>query len=236
MTVYGSGPGAPHDPHVDIGAYVLGVLDYNDMARFEQHLALCPECGRQLDELSGLVPVLAELAPPGAGVPAPPDGDRILGKLVKQVSVDRKRRKSRRLFALAASAALIIAGPTVAVLANQNDQAEPRPFAGAVMHSGSDAATGAKATVGTTQKKWGTAVTMSLSGIHGPLATCKLVAVDKKGNEQTVSTWSVPPLGYGTADQPDPLEVTGGAGMMPSQISQFKVVANDSKKLVSVKM
>jgi Putative zinc-finger len=236
MTVYGSGPGAPHDPHLDVGAYVLGVLDYDDMARFEQHLALCPECGRQLDELSGLVPVLAELAPPGAGVPAPPGGDRILGKLVKDVSVDRKRRKTRRMFAIAASIALIIAGPTVAVLATQNDQAETLPFAAAATHSGSDTTTGVKATVGTTEKKWGTSVTLSLSGVEGPIRTCKLVAVDSRGNEQTVSTWTVPAAGYGTADQPDPLQLTGGAGLMPSQISQFKVMADHGKQLVSVKM
>lgn len=238
MTVYGSGPGAPHDPHVDVGAYVLGVLDYDDMARFEQHLALCPECGRQLEELCGLVPVLAELAPPGTGVPAPPNGDRILGKLVKEVSVERKRRRSRRMFAIAASIAMIIAGPTVALLATRNDQgAQPQPFAAStVTHSGTDATTGAQATVGTIEKKWGTAVALSLRGVDGPVTTCKLVAFGKDGKAQTVSTWSVPAKGYGTADQPEPLELSGGAGMMPSEISHFDVIANNGKKLVSVKM
>jgi hypothetical protein len=221
---------------VDVGAYVLGVLDYDDMARFEQHLALCPECGRQLDELSGLVPVLAELAPPGAGVPAPPNGDAMLGKLVKEVSVDRKRRKSRRMFALAASVALIIAGPAVAVIATQNSgQSEQAPLA-AVQHSGSDSKTGVKATVGTTEKKWGTEFTLSLSGVQGPLASCKLVIYDKSGHEETVSNWSVPKGGYGTAEQPDPLTVTGGSSMQSSDISKAEVVTSDGEKLVSVKM
>ncbi|MDX6329481.1 MAG: hypothetical protein QOI83_1864 [Streptomycetaceae bacterium] len=35
MTVYGYGAEAPHDPHTDVGAYVLGVLDDADMFRFE---------------------------------------------------------------------------------------------------------------------------------------------------------------------------------------------------------
>jgi hypothetical protein len=230
MTVYGSGPGAPHDPHVDVGAYVLGVLDYDDMARFEQHLALCPECGRQLDELSGLVPVLAELAPPGAGVPAPPSGDAMLGKLITKVGADQRKRRSRRWFALAAAAALIITGPTVAVIATQGGGTSSAPQA---VHSGSNTATGAKATVGTTKKGWGTQVGLSLSGIKGPLV-CRLVAIGKDGSEQTVSTWSVPAAGYGTSAQPQPLELTGGSGMTPADIARFDVVTAQGSKLVSV--
>ncbi len=37
-------------PHADVGAYLLGALDDAEMSRFEEHLAGCEECGRELDD------------------------------------------------------------------------------------------------------------------------------------------------------------------------------------------
>ncbi|WP_431946275.1 anti-sigma factor family protein [Actinacidiphila sp. bgisy167] len=234
MTVHGydSGAGTPQDPHVDVGAYVLGVLDEADMARFEQHLALCHQCGKQLDELSGLVPVLAELAPAGAGAPVPPPGDKALGQLLVKVADERRIRSRRRVFALAASVALIVAGPTAAVLATDGSD-EPRAKAYAEQFTGADNATGVKATVGVNEKKWGSEVGLTLAGVRGPL-TCRLVVVGKDGSQQTVSTWSVPATGYGTSGQPDALTLDGSAGLQPDDISRFDVVTSQGQRLVSV--
>lgn len=59
---------------MDVGAYLLGALDDAEMSAFEDHLAGCAECGRHLDELAGLLPVLDELridgAPPHDGADA----------------------------------------------------------------------------------------------------------------------------------------------------------------------
>jgi hypothetical protein len=231
MTVYGYGAEAPHDPHLDVGAYVLGVLDDADMFRFEQHLAVCHHCGQQLDELSGLVPVLAELAPAGAGAPVLPGGEAMLGRLLDSVSVERGRRRRRRWLALAAAAVLVVGGPTVAVIATQDkDSSQPTV---ALSYKGSDAATGVKASLGMTDKGWGTDVALQLSGVKGPL-TCELVAISKDGTQQTVSTWTVPIAGYGTKAQPTPLTVEGGAGFSSSDITRFDVVTSTGKKLVSV--
>ncbi|MDX3093522.1 zf-HC2 domain-containing protein [Streptomyces sp. ME01-24h] len=234
MTVHGydSGAGTPHDPHVDVGAYVLGVLDDADMARFEQHLAICHQCGQQLDELSGLVPVLAELAPAGAGAPVRADGDKMLGRLVGRVADDRRARARRRTFALAASAALIVAGPTAAVLATSGSDG-PRARAYAERFIGTDNSTGVKATVGVNKKKWGSEVGLTLAGVKGPL-TCRLVVVGKDGSQQTVGSWSVPPAGYGISGQPNPLTLDGSAGMRPDDISRFDVVTSQGQRLVSV--
>jgi hypothetical protein len=230
---YGSGAGTPHDPHVDVGAYVLGVLDDADMARFEQHLAICHQCGQQLDELSGLVPVLAELAPAGAGAPVPPSGDKMLGRLVGKVADDRKTRARRRMFALAASVALIVAGPTIAVVASGGSEGGAGARVFAEQFKGSDNSTGVKATVGVNEKKWGSEIGLTLAGVQGPL-TCRLVAVGKDGSQQTVGTWSVPTAGYGTSDQPNPLTLDGSAGMQPDDISRFDVVTSQGQRLVSV--
>ncbi|MFE2428353.1 anti-sigma factor family protein [Streptomyces sp. NPDC059373] len=238
MTVYGSGPGAPHDPrdpHVDVGAYVLGVLDDIEMARFEHHLAVCPECGEQLDELSGLVPLLAELGPAGAGSPVPPSGDAMLRKLVDRVSTERGVQRRRRWLSLVAAAVLVVGGPTAAYLAassGNSGSAAPKVTASET-HTTKDPSTGVKATVGLTPKKWGTQVDLTLAGVSGPL-TCRLVAIGKDGSQQTVSTWSVPATGYGTTTQPTPLTIEGGAGLSPSDITRLDVVTTKGERLVSV--
>jgi hypothetical protein len=55
------------NPHVDVGAYLLGALDDAEMTAFEEHLAECDACGRELDELSGVLPALQELREDGVG-------------------------------------------------------------------------------------------------------------------------------------------------------------------------
>jgi Putative zinc-finger len=66
-------------PHADVGAYLLGAMDDAEMTRFEEHLAGCESCGRDLDELGGLVPVLEELRGDTTGgapdIPAARSGD-----------------------------------------------------------------------------------------------------------------------------------------------------------------
>ena len=42
------------DPHQLLGAYLLGGLEPEEAALFEQHLGRCPECRRELDELASL--------------------------------------------------------------------------------------------------------------------------------------------------------------------------------------
>jgi hypothetical protein len=232
MTVYGYGAEAPHDPHTDVGAYVLGVLDEADMFRFEQHLAVCHQCGQQLDELTGLVPILAELAPAGAGAPVPPNGEAMLGRLLDSVSVERGRRRSRRWLALAAAAVLVVGGPTVAVIATQNSGSST-PSAMAMSYKATDADSGIEAKLGMAEKAWGTQVALQLSKVNGPL-TCQLVAVSKDGTQQTISNWNVPSAGYGTKSQPNPLTIDGGAALSTSNIDRFDVVTSTGKTLVSI--
>lgn len=221
-------------PHEDVGAYLLGALDDSEMDRFEAHLAECESCGRQLDELSGLLPVLEEVRADGVGVAELPGGDAMLGRLLEEVGGERRARRRRRLAAVAAAAVLVAGGPAVAVLATHDGggPAATSAFA-ADRRSATDPATGASATVGIADKGWGSVVDLRLAGVRGPL-TCSLVAVGHDGSRQTVATWSVPEVGYGTNAQPHPLTVHGAAGLHKGGISHFDVRATDGTLLVRV--
>ncbi|QUQ68452.1 anti-sigma factor family protein [Kutzneria sp. CA-103260] len=63
--------------HVDVAAYVLGALDESENAAFERHLATCPRCQAELNELSGLPSLLDQVR--GSGLLADLLGDDLTG-------------------------------------------------------------------------------------------------------------------------------------------------------------
>jgi anti-sigma factor RsiW len=236
--------------HVDVGAYLLGALDEAEMTAFEEHLAGCEQCGRELDELSGLLPVLDELRGDGiaggssgfaAGIAdgtafaGPPSGDGLLDRLLRQVAGERRQRRKRRLISVVAASVLVLGGPAVAVLATEGGGGPSVAVQGIASprHSASNPSTGASAVVGVADKGWGSVVDLKLTGVRGPL-TCSLIAVGRDDSRQTVATWSVPNAGYGTEAQPKPLTVHGAAGLHADQISHFDVQTTDGTVLVSV--
>ncbi|MFI0899293.1 anti-sigma factor family protein [Streptomyces sp. NPDC020983] len=223
------------NPHLDVGAYLLGALDDDEMARFEEHLAECELCGAELDQLGGVVPVLAELRADGVGLSGPPSGDGLLDRLLAQVAGARRSRRRRLAVAVAAAAALVVGGPVIAVVAVQHrgDSSAAAEAPGAQQHTGTDPATGVSAVVAVTDKGWGSMIDLRLTGIRGPL-TCRLLVYAMDGDQQTVATWSVPVDGYGTDTQPAPLTVHGAAGLHPGDITHFEIRNERGDLLVSV--
>ncbi|MCS0639154.1 zf-HC2 domain-containing protein [Streptomyces sp. LP05-1] len=255
--------------HDTVGAYVLGILDNAEATAFEAHLAGCDICAEHLEEFSGMEPMLALLAespgpaPRPLSVPPPPPpppalaavpGPRLLDRLVDEVAVKRARRRRRTRCLVAAAAALIIGGPAVAVVVSRGDDtrthqatADPHPTSpaeDAFFHhmpekaEATDAGTGVTATVGMEKKAWGTHTVLELKNVKGPLK-CNLIAVSKSGEEEVVTSWSVPKWGYGIPDSPrpaarSPLYVHGGSAMNRADIDHFEVRTFDGKRLVEV--
>ncbi|MEV4506581.1 anti-sigma factor [Streptomyces klenkii] len=260
------------EQHTAVGAYALGVLDEADAARFEEHLAGCPECAAELDGLMDLTPLLAEmkestpgpdsLRPEETFVPRPDPA--LLDRLLGRVAAGRRARRTRRLCLVAAAAALIVAGPLVgaAVFSEEAPDHSTASAAKQMYEDGEkigavDPATKVDATVSLQEKPWGTHVALRLAHVRGPL-TCDLVAVGKNGERQTVTTWAVPPGGYGldatdaagaagkadtgnTGNMSDkwgkePLYTHGGAALNRNDISRFEVRTLDGKLLATVKV
>ncbi|MER5882887.1 zf-HC2 domain-containing protein [Streptomyces sp. NPDC001941] len=247
----GHGQDSVHDA---AGAYVLGILDAADAAAFEAHLAGCRTCAAHLDEFAGMEPLLAVLKEPAPPAPVRTEpSPRLLRGLVDEVAAGRARRRRRGLYLVAAAAVLVVGAPAAAVVATSggdgggSQAADPHPTSPAedaffhhMTHkaSGTDPATKVTATVGTEAKGWGTHAVLELKNVKGPLK-CSLVAVAKNGEEEVVTSWSVPAWGYGIPDSPHkdathPLYVHGGAAMEPNDIDHFEVRTFDGKRLVEV--
>jgi hypothetical protein len=219
-----------------VGAYLLGALDDAEMTRFEEHLAECDACGRHLDELAGVVPVLAELRDDGIGWVEPPSGDALLDRLLARVAAERRARRRRRLVAVAAAAVLVVGGPAVAVVATEaGSGGTPATTAtlGADRQSATNPATGVAAVVGVTDRSWGSTVALRLTGVHGPL-DCHLDAIGPKGVRQTVASWHVPDKGYDSGTGNKALTVSGTTGLRKNAIKWFEVRTRNGKLVLAI--
>ncbi|GAA2089045.1 zf-HC2 domain-containing protein [Kitasatospora saccharophila] len=202
------------DPHADLGAHLLGVLEPERAARFAEHLAHCPRCTAEAAELAPTTALLAELA--ADALPEPAGEELLLGR----VSAERRRAKVRRLVLAAVAAILALGGPAVTWAVVQSSQVA----ATAQRFSATDPATGVSATVGVDPAAWGSRITLDLDRVPGP-QTCELVAVGTDGTRQTVTSWTVPPTGYGATTG---LRTAGGSGLPPAAIARFEVRSGTS--------
>ncbi|MFD8479932.1 anti-sigma factor family protein [Kitasatospora sp. NPDC059673] len=213
--------GPAGDPHQDLAAHLLGVLEPEQEARFAAHLAHCPRCIAEAARLGPVTELLAELAPAASPENAPavaePDGPppELLDRLVGQVVTERRRAKVRRLVLAAVAAILALGGPAVTWALTEG----PQVAVAAQQFSATDANTGVSATVGVDPAAWGSRISLDLGHVSGP-QSCSLVAVGTDGSRQTVTSWAVPATGYGGRTE---LRTGGGTGLAPSAIARFEV-------------
>src|SRR4051794_4228263 len=97
----GQGPRDPdprgpleHDP-ADLGALALGLLDPDRTRAVEAHLATCPACRRDLEDLTAVTHLLGEV-PLEALLEGPPDGDLVLRRTLRQMRVEAAAERRRR--------------------------------------------------------------------------------------------------------------------------------------------
>ncbi|MGA5354807.1 zf-HC2 domain-containing protein [Streptomyces thermodiastaticus] len=247
------------DVHETVGAYALGILDDAEATAFEEHLAGCEWCARQLEELAGMEPVLAALAQrpgpggtpsAGASLSAGP-GPRPVEQLLDEVAARRARRRRRARYLVAAAVALIVGGPLTVYAVQATDRGDSSTVAAETSAqaafrqmpdkvSATDPATHVTATVALAPRAWGTDAVLRLENVTGP-ERCTLVAVGRNGERETLTTWSVPDGGYGVpagssaGKTEEPLYVHGGAALGPQQIERFEVITADGRTLVQVR-
>ncbi|MFI6322272.1 anti-sigma factor family protein [Nonomuraea sp. NPDC050556] len=233
--------------HTDVGAYALGLLDDEDRAAFETHLAGCAACTAELGELSGMAGMLTGIEPVEVADPPPMREDEVIDLFRRKKAADKRTRRGTFVIGVAAAATLLTFGITIGT-AIGNGNAPAQVVAGS--HAGHDAGpaeqfyedgapvagVGVEGVTGGLvyeSKGWGTHAALKLSGVKGPLE-CELIAVSKSGQRRVMTGWAVPPSGYGVPGQPAPLYMHGGSPLNPDQIDKFEVTTSTGKTLLTV--
>jgi hypothetical protein len=220
--------------HIDVGAYALGLLEDEDSAAFEAHLAGCPTCNAELAEFSPMRALLTGVGP----VELPEDvssGPGVTDLLSRRVAASRRRARWAVVISAAACVAVLGGGIAagIALAPSQGQVTVSSPVLTGQRHSATDPRTGVTGTVGLVTKAWGTYITLELAGVHGPLQ-CELVAVTKTGERQVVAGWSVGVPGDGVPGHPADLLVAGSTATPLDKLASFDVVVVNGPTLLNI--
>jgi anti-sigma factor RsiW len=236
------------EAHRDVASYALGVLDERDTARFEEHLAACPSCAAELESFLPVVAALSDVDGSDLAWVERSDAEGgLLDRVLAAVGEDRRRARNRRLYTLAAGVVLLamLTGLGFAVGTRMGDPgpttrppgvsaASPDPWGGGQPGPGGspapegerfrvdDAASGIHAEFLVEARPFGTRISAVLGNLTGP-RVCRLVIVPESGPAEAVSSWSVPPAGYGTPAQPQPLTLQAATAVPRDSIRQVQV-------------
>ncbi|WP_406297917.1 zf-HC2 domain-containing protein [Embleya sp. NBC_00888] len=240
---------------LDLGAFVVGALDENEAARVRQHVATCPRCRAEYEELAGLPTLLARLtAAEAAASGAAANGvvpARVLSTAARQAD---RRRRSRHAVAAAAAVLMILAGFTGWVLGDSSDSgdtagappttappgrpsatagpagtATPPGLPGLRIARGGDPRSGMGAELRYAATAWGSSVDLSLSGIR-PGTRCRLDVYGTRGRVETASSWVVPNGDYGPGDP-----IRGATSIPVGEITRFAVkTVGDGAELLEI--
>jgi anti-sigma factor RsiW len=228
-----------HDREL-LGAYVLGVLDPDEVRAVDEHVSTCDECRQDLADLREMKDSLGEV-PPEAFLDGPPEGgDLLLQRTLREVRKDKVRRSRQRLLLAAAGiVALVAVAAGAGVLAGRGQAPRPQvlPTAppssaaatvpGVRTVSATDPATGAKITATVTPAAGWVRVHADVGGIPAG-KRCQLVVVPKSGTPLVAGSWLVSPKG-----EKDGTSLDGSALVAAADVAAVEVVTFDNEKLVS---
>ncbi|MCO1595860.1 zf-HC2 domain-containing protein [Micromonospora sp. RHAY321] len=248
--------------HMDVAAYALGVLDEQDTERFEEHLATCWACAAELETMVPVVGLLSGIdGETMMALEQTATDPALLDRTLVAVRADRRRTRFRQLLATAA-AVVVFGGLTgfgfVSVTDNEprGVLAEPTssapvidpptggpsgaptgPGVGGNEEEGdqvdaTDPTTGVQTTMFLVTRDYGTRINFNLRKLPGP-RTCRLVVVRKNASTEVISTWSVPPGGYGTNNRPQGLELSASTSAPVADIKQLQVQSVDGNGVAS---
>ncbi|TWP45611.1 zf-HC2 domain-containing protein [Lentzea tibetensis] len=240
--------------HLDVAAYVLGILDAEEVDAFENHLTECRRCALDLRDFA-VVPDLIDEADAGGMLrgtaPERPDGKSVR-VMLDQVAARRRRRRWFVAQGVAAAAAGIIAVTAVVttlVVRGDNDSANTAQPGSTTSStetsqtrvannstdeskkvSGNNQATGVTASIEATDEPWGTSIKLEISGMAAP-AKGSLVAVSRTGRVAQIASFFAPETVAGEKKAFHPI---GSVAMRWHDIAVFRVADDNGKVLVEV--
>jgi anti-sigma factor RsiW len=219
-------PDAHEELRFSLGAYVLGALTPAERDVIDAHLAECPACVTELDQLTSLPLFLdlvsgEEVALMGASAGAP--DDRLVDRVVAAALAERRASRRKRWLVSVAAALVLIAGSSVAgVVLSPSGHA---PVATAAVFDRTDPNTHAWARIAVQQKGWGASLQLTLAGVPAG-QHCRLVAVGRDGTTDVAASWEVTYKGTAT--------LTGATSLQLSSTAAYDIVTVDGTRLVHV--
>ncbi|MFN6553562.1 zf-HC2 domain-containing protein [Mycolicibacterium septicum] len=210
------------EPHVLLGAYILGGLDAEERGRFEAHLKDCAQCRAQAADFAPLPALLSKVDPADLEA-GPTDGgesELILRDMLAARRTAAKRRVRHRV-ALGACAAVLAAVALVSVIP-RGDTTPPGTGTFA-MHP--VAAAGASGSVTLTPKPWGTAIVLDLKQLPTD-GVFTLRTMDDSGQMQPAATWAAMPTGKGV--------VQGATSIPMPKLRKLNIVDANNTVLATV--
>ncbi|MFJ8630303.1 zf-HC2 domain-containing protein [Streptomyces sp. NPDC093568] len=208
--------------HRDVAAYALGVLNEAEAFRFEDHLMECARCAAHVTEFGPITRqlMLYRRATPQFVHPMAQPGPQMLNRLLEEVAVRRRATRRRTLFAVAASVAIALAAPGVAMMAGGDGKSVQ-------IVEATDERSGVWAQVTTENEAYGSQVELKVKDGAGP-RPCHLIAIGRDGSEETVTSWS--------AAHHDAREnsMTGASAMHAEEIAHYEVRTADGERLVTL--
>ncbi|MER7440383.1 anti-sigma factor family protein [Micromonospora avicenniae] len=234
----------PAGDHVDIGGYLMGALDEEQVRQVEEHLAGCAECRTEVESLQEWTMAL-QAVPDAMLLDGPPEGgDLMLQRTLRQVRSESTGRRQRRGVMMSAAAAVVIAAAVSGgvVLGHTtgdapNIEAQPGPSTSVTAAdpttryaSASDPATGARITVAVTPAAGWVRVNAAVAGVPQG-ARCRLLVVGKDGSSVLAGSWLVSEKGAA-----DGTTLDGSALIDPDQVDSIRVETTDGKQYASVQL
>jgi len=241
------------EPHIRnlLGGYSLGILDVDEQRAVDEHIARCAECRLELAEVSEARDLLA-LLPAGEAnelfaedansAPAVPiEDDLVLRRTLRAVRAERSGARNRRLAAVAAGIAVLVAGAVGSgyVIGDRSAEqqiARPTPTATAspTLPAGARTLTatesGVAATVNVVPAGNWVRLAVKVKGVR-PGERCRLIAIDRNGVRQVAGSWVIgakPPA-------PNAPGVQGSAAIAPADLAAVAVETEAGKRLVTVR-
>lgn len=219
-----------HAPE-ELGAHVLGLLDPTQSRAVEEHLAGCPACRREWEELRGMVDLLDDV-PPEAFLDGPPDADLMLRRTLRQVRAEAAAQRRRRRLTLVGAAAValgvVLAGgvligretaPPPAVVAAP----APAPAPGAVVLTGGGEPDVSMTATLTPAAGW-VRLTTSVKGIP-PRERCYVIVEGRDGTRQVAGSWLVSESGWRDGVSLD------GSALVPLDQVEAVIIENEAGRV-----
>ncbi|MBM0232310.1 zf-HC2 domain-containing protein [Micromonospora sp. STR1_7] len=234
----------PANDHTDIGGYLMGELDDEQIRQVEEHLAGCADCRTEVESLQEWTTALRAV-PDAMLLDGPPEGgDLLLQRTLRQVRSESSGRRQRRGVALSAAAAVVLAaavsgGVVLGRTTSEAPDVEAQPGPSASVSSAdpatryasaSDPGTGARLTVAMTPAEGWVRINAAVSGIPQG-ARCHLLVVGKDGSTVLTGSWLVSSKGAA-----DGTTLDGSALIDPAQVDSVRVETTDGKPYASVKL